>query len=883
MKTQDIRETFLDYFASKNHKVVKSSPLLPQDDPTILFTNAGMNQFKNVFLGLEKRTYSRAASVQKCMRVSGKHNDLETVGQTSKHHTFFEMLGNFSFGDYFKSEAIAFAWELLTEVYRLPEPSLYATVYEEDDEAYAIWREEIGLAVDRVFRLGKEDNYWSMGETGPCGPCSEVHYDLGGTALEAGDPEALIRAGSDRFSELWNLVFMQFNQDEQGNIEPLPSPSVDTGMGLERMAAVLQGKLSNYDTDVFMPIITALGELTGMELPAGDATDVPVRIIADHIRAIVFLLGDGIMPANDGRGYVLRRLLRRAFRAGHALGLEEAFLFRLVGDVCDIMKDAYPELLVSAEYIANVCQSEEDRFAFTLHSGLKVFQSHVSDAKEAGLSTLPGASAFKLYDTFGFPLDLTRELAAEQELSVDEASFQEELERQRDRARQAWKGEERQREMQAYEPLKSLVTDFVGYDSDSVAEATVLALMVDGEKVAELKEGERGEVFLKETPFYAEAGGQIGDTGSLKNPHFSALVENTSLPIPELISHTVHVLNGSLKVGDIVEAAVDTSQRQSVRKNHTATHLLHAALRTILGDHVKQAGSLVAPDRLRFDFTHFSPLSDKEKRAIEDMVNAKVQEALPVTTETMSLDEGLSSGAVAIFEEKYREEVRVVSVEGFSRELCGGVHARNTGEIGLFKIVAESSIAAGMRRIEALTGKAALQHVQASEALLDDVQSTLNSSRGELISQVERLKRQLKEGEKQVKSLRQKIANRDFQDEAEEIFEVDGIRVLTKRVEAVQMAELRQLADALKQRLGSGVVVLGGESEGRALLVAAVSKDLTDRVRADAIIRGIAPHVEGGGGGRPDFAQAGGPHAAGVEKAIQAVPDVLDKITPKGD
>ena len=882
MKTQEIRETFLDYFARNDHKVVKSSPLLPQDDPTILFTNAGMNQFKNVFLGLEKRTYSRAASVQKCMRVSGKHNDLETVGQTNKHHTFFEMLGNFSFGDYFKSEAIAYAWELLTEVFGLPVAALYATVYEDDDEAYSIWREEIGLPADRVFRLGKEDNYWSMGETGPCGPCSEVHYDLG-AGLEAGDPEALIRSGSERFSELWNLVFMQFNQDERGGVEPLPSPSVDTGMGLERMAAVLQGKPGNFDTDVFMPIITALGEMTGRELPAGDASDVPVRIIADHVRAIVFLLGDGIMPANDGRGYVLRRLLRRAFRAGHALDLEEAFLFRLVGVVCDIMKDAYPELLVSAEYIANVCQSEEDRFASTLSSGLRVFQNHVEESRKTGQAALSGASAFKLYDTFGFPLDLTRELAAEQGLSVDEQAFQDELERQRERARRAWKGEERQREMQAYEPLKGLDIQFKGYDSDVVSETTVLALMAEGRQVPELREGERGEAFLKETPFYAEAGGQVGDSGSLKNPHFSALVENTFLPIPEIISHSVHVLNGSIKVGDKVDAAVDSAQRQAVRKNHTATHLLHAALRTILGDHVKQAGSLVSPDRFRFDFTHFSPLSDKEKQAIEALVNAKVQEAIPVRTEIMSLDEGLSSGAVAIFEEKYREEVRVVSVEGFSRELCGGVHARNTGEIGLFKITSESSIAAGMRRIEALTGKAALQFVQASESLLEEVQSTLNSSRGEILSQLEKLKQLLKEGDKQIKSLRQKIANRDFQDEAEETRDVGGIRALTKRLEGVEMSELRQLADALKQRLGSGVVVLGTESGGRALLVAAVSKDLTDRVKADDIIRDISPLVKGGGGGRPDFAQAGGSHAAGLDSALQAVYGVLEKITPKGD
>ncbi len=877
MKTQDIREAFLDFFARKGHKIVKSSPLLPLDDPTLLFTNAGMNQFKSLFLGLEKRSYTRAASVQKCMRVSGKHNDLETVGKTHKHHTFFEMLGNFSFGDYFKTEAIAFAWELMTAVFRLPESLLYATVYREDEEAFRIWRQEVGLPDDKIFRMGKDDNYWSMGETGPCGPCSEIHFDLG-PEYEAGEPEALIRSGSERFVEIWNLVFMQYNQTADGAVEPLPSPSVDTGMGLERLAAVLQGKSSNFDTDLFAPLIASIGEKIGRELPAGDDTDIPVRVIADHVRAVAFLIGDGIMPANDGRGYVLRRLIRRAYRAGNALGLEDPFLFDLIGVVADIMKDAYPELLNSADYIANVCRSEEKRFAATLASGLKVFQQVVSEIRGKGMMEVVGDRVFMLYDTFGFPLDLTRELAEEQGMTVDEPGFHKELEAQRRRARQAWKGEEHQKAVQAYEPLKELGTRFVGYEKERLPEALVSALMRDGGQTDRLKAGEQGEVFLTETPFYAEAGGQVGDTGILKNPHFSALVENTVSPIPNLISHRVKVLSGSLRVGDRVEAAVEASQRRAIRKNHTATHLLHASLRLILGDHVKQAGSLVAPDRLRFDFTHFSGLTSSELHAIEAQVNDKVQESIPVQIEITSLEEGIASGAMAIFEEKYREDVRVVIIDEFSRELCGGVHARNTGEIGLFKIVSEGSIAAGMRRIEAVTGAAAIGHVQDREDLLDDVMQALNVPSGELLLQLERMKKMLRENEKEIKSLRQKIVNRDFQAEEEQVRKIAGISVLTKRVEGLNMSELRQLADVLKQRLGTGIVVLATVSGGKALLVSAVTKDLTEKVRADDIIRKISPLVGGGGGGRADFAQAGGTQPDQVNRALQESFTVLEDL-----
>ncbi|MFQ6037379.1 MAG: alanine--tRNA ligase, partial [Candidatus Aminicenantales bacterium] len=650
MRAQEIRETFLDFFAGKDHRIVKSSSLLPKDDPTILFTNAGMNQFKNTFLGLEKRTYKRAASVQKCMRVSGKHNDLEQVGKTNKHHTFFEMLGNFSFGDYFKKEAIAFAWELVTQKFRMPPDRLYATVYEEDDDAYGIWEKDIGLPEGRIFRFGKKDNYWAMGDVGPCGPCSEIHYDLG-EEVEPGSPDELIERGSDRFLELWNLVFMQFQQAEDGRLLPLPSPSIDTGMGLERVAAVLQGKKTNFDTDLFRPLIDAVCDLSRTEYPSGEQTDISVRIIADHVRAVTFLIGDGIMPANDGRGYVLRRLIRRAYRQGLFLGLEEPFLYRLVGVVVDLMKEAYPELLSSAEYISRVCLSEEKRFSMTLSTGLRSFQQFVSDVKARGEDVLPGEKVFKLYDTFGFPVDLSRELAEEYDIRVDEEGFYTELEKQRQRAREAWKGDAQQKERKIYERIKDLPSVFVGYDQDR-AEARVTAVLKNGRPVKSLSQEETGEIFLDTTPFYAEAGGQVGDTGILKTSHFSAVVTGTYYPLPEIIAHKVKVISGRVRVDETVEAIIDVSHRRALSKNHTATHLLHAALRQVLGDHVKQSGSLVSASRLRFDFTHFSPLEPAELKQIEGLVNEKIRDNIPVETKITTLEQGIKEGAVAIFEEK---------------------------------------------------------------------------------------------------------------------------------------------------------------------------------------------------------------------------------------
>lgn len=876
MKVQEIRETFLNFFEKKNHKIVKSSSLLPKDDPTILFINAGMNQFKNTFLGLEERSYKRAASVQKCMRVSGKHNDLEQVGKTNKHHTFFEMLGNFSFGDYFKKEAIEFAWELITEIYQIKKERIFISVYDEDEEAFRIWKEGIGVSSDRIFRFGKKHNYWAMGETGPCGPCSEIHYDID-SAVEKGSPHTLIERGSDRFLELWNLVFMQYDQDKKGRLHPLPSPSIDTGMGLERLAICLQGKKSSFETDLFASLIEAVCNLAQREFPSDKEGDTAVRIVADHIRAITFLIGDGIMPSNEGRGYVLRRLIRRAYRHGNLIGLEEPFLYKLVGVVSDSMKDAYPELLSSVHYISKLCLGEESRFASTLASGLRTFHQYVEETKRKKRRTLPGPRLFKLYDTYGFPLDLSRDLAAEQGLDVDEKNFQQELEKQRQRARMSWKGEAFQEGKDVYEKFKNLSVNFVGYEKQRISEAKVLAIIKRRALVSEIREGEKGEAVLDRTPFYAEAGGQVGDMGILKNPHFSAVVQNTYCPIPDLIIHEIEVLSGKIRVNEKVEASIDIAQRAAISSNHTATHLLHASLRQVLGDHVKQAGSLVSPLRLRFDFTHFSALTPLELRQVESLVSEKIREGIRVKTEITTLEQGLNAGAVAIFEEKYGEKVRMVTIDEFSKELCGGVHVQSTGEIGLFKIISESGIAAGMRRIEALTGEEALRYIQESEDLLDEIQDALNATKKEILPQIDRLKASLKEKEMECKALRQKMTSMRYQKEEEDIKKIKGISVIVKRVEGLTNAELRGLADALKQKLGSGIVILATASDKKIFFVASVSKDLTQRFKADAFIKKIAPAIGGGGGGRPDFAQAGGTKPEKLDRILKSISRELER------
>ncbi|MCX6571573.1 MAG: alanine--tRNA ligase [Candidatus Aminicenantes bacterium] len=883
MKAQRVRETFLQYFADRGHKVVRSSPLLPKDDPTILFTNAGMNQFKSLFLGLEKRSYKRAATVQKCMRVSGKHNDLETVGRTAKHHTFFEMLGNFSFGDYFKREAVGFAWELVTGVFGLPADRLYATVYLDDDEAFRIWADEVGVPKKRIFRYGKKDNFWAMGDTGPCGPCSELHYDLG-EDIEPGDPFALIEKGSDRFLELWNLVFMEFDQDEKGVLRPLPSPSIDTGMGLERMAAVVQGKRSNFDTDLFAPLIESASELAKREYPAGDEGDVSIRIIADHIRAVTFLICDGVTPANDGRGYVLRRLIRRACRQGNLIGIDRPFLYGLVGRVGDIMKDAYPELLVSVEYISKVCLSEEERFSFTLSSGLRYFDQVVRETRDQGGAVLPGDKIFKLYDTFGFPLDLSQELAREKSLTVDEPGFGRELEEQKQRARLSWKGDAKRKEKLAYEVFKDLKVRSRVHEAGALMDIRVTGLLKDGRRTEVLRAGETGEVILEETPFYAEAGGQVGDTGSLKGARFSAIVENAFYIMPEIVAHGVKVLSGEAREGDRVDAAADLVRRQAISNNHTATHLLHAALRQVLGDHVKQAGSLVAPTRLRFDFTHFAALSREELKRVEEIVNEKVRADIPLETRTTSIEEGIREGAMAIFEEKYGESVRVVGIGDFSKELCGGVHVHATGEIGVFKILSETSVASGMRRIEAVTGEGAYLYIRELEDLVSGLEKGLGVSRKDLPTRVDKLLSRAEELERENRGLRKKMAagtgaERSSVDGRTAVkTTVKGVNVHVQRIDGLTIAELRDMADSLKQKMASGVVVLGAAGPDKAFVVVSVTKDLTVRIQACALIKEIAPVIGGGGGGRPDFAQSGGSRIGELDNALGLIPGLVERL-----
>jgi alanyl-tRNA synthetase len=884
MKAQRVRETFLQYFADRGHRIVRSSPLLPKDDPTILFTNAGMNQFKNVFLGLEKRGYNRAATVQKCMRVSGKHNDLETVGRTAKHHTFFEMLGNFSFGDYFKKEAVAYAWDLVTRVFGLPAERLYATVYLDDDEAYRLWAGEVGVPKDRIFRYGKKDNFWAMGDTGPCGPCSELHYDLGAD-IEPGDPFSLIEKGSDRFVELWNLVFMEFDQGEDGVMRPLPSPSIDTGMGLERMTAVVQGRRSNYDTDLFLPLIESAAGMARREYPAGDEGDVSLRIIADHVRSATFLIGDGVSPANDGRGYVLRRLIRRAFRQGNLVGIDRPFLFELVGRVADIMKDAYPELMTSAAYISKVCLAEEERFAYTLSSGLRYFDQVVRETREKGDTVLPGGQIFRLYDTFGFPLDLSQELAREKALSVDEAGFARELEEQKQRARLSWKGEAKRKEKQIYDEFKDLKVRTRVHEAAELADVLVLGLLKDGRRTAVLAADESGEIILEETPFYAEAGGQVGDTGTLKGPKFSALVGNASYATPDVVVHAVKVLAGEVREGDRVDAVPDLVRRQATSNNHTATHLLHAALRLVLGDHVRQSGSLVSPARLRFDFTHFAPLTREEVRRVEEIVNDRIRADITLATRETTLEEGIRGGATAIFEEKYGETVRVVGIGDFSKELCGGVHVHATGELGLFKIVSEASVAAGMRRIEAVTGEGATRYVLELEDDLAVLEGSLGVARRDLPARVDKLQARIHELEKEARELRKKIivgaggiASTAGLGSPAVANSVKGIAVHVQRLDGLTMAELREKADDLKSKLQSGIVVIGSAAEGKAFIVASVTRDLTGRIQAGAIIKELAPVIGGGGGGRPDFAQSGGPGTAELDRALGLVPDLVERL-----
>ena len=864
MKSAEIRQRFLDYFERNGHQVVASSPLVPANDPTLLFTNAGMVQFKDVFLGLEKRPYNRAASSQRCVRAGGKHNDLENVGYTARHHTFFEMLGNFSFGDYFKREAIRYGWEFLTEDLGLPGERLWVTIYEEDDEAAEIWLEEIGVSPEQFRRLGADSNFWAMGDTGPCGPCTEIFYDHGPDV--PGGPPGSPDEDGDRFVEVWNLVFMQYERAADGSMKPLPKPSVDTGMGLERIAAVMQGTYNNYQIDLFQSLMKAAAEATGVKVQESPS----LRVIADHIRACAFLIVDGVLPSNEGRGYVLRRIIRRAIRHGYKLGQQEPFFHRLVGTLDKEMGEAYPEISKARERVEQVLLKEERRFAETLDQGMGMLEDAIDGLKG---KVIPGETAFKLYDTYGFPLDLTADIARERGLRVDESGFSKAMEAQRERGRAASVfGANESMALAASlqaDGVEIPETEFTGYDQAS-AEARVGLIVVDGKPAASAAEGDQATVFLDRTPFYAESGGQVGDTGTLFSDHFRMEVTDTQ-KVGKAHGHIGRIVAGQLSVGDTVTAAIDTDRREAIVLNHSATHLLHAALREVLGEHVTQKGSLVAPDRLRFDFSHNEPVTAEELQRIESLVNDQIRLNAEAETALMDFDEAVAAGAMALFGEKYDSRVRVLRIGDFSTELCGGTHVTRAGDIGMLKITSETGIAAGVRRIEAVTGDGALAWVRAGETALSRIADMVRGSREEAEDKVRHLLDRSRQLEKEVRQLKATLASGQGSDLAERATDVDGIKVLAARVDGADPKALREAVDRLKQRLGTAVVVLGSVEDDKARLVAGVTKDVTDRVKAGALVGEIAPLVGGRGGGRPDMAQAGGSDPGGLDAALERV------------
>ncbi|HYR90148.1 MAG TPA: alanine--tRNA ligase [Terriglobia bacterium] len=875
MNSNEIRRRFLKFFEDRGHTVVKSSSLIPAQDPTLLFVNAGMNQFKDVFLGREQRSYNTAASSQKCVRAGGKHNDLDNVGHTRRHQTFFEMLGNFSFGAYFKKEAIDYAWTLLTKEFKLPADRLWITVFREDNEAAEIWATGPGVARDRIVRLDEKDNFWQMGDTGPCGPCSEIHYDLGAEASELGHTNCAFPCDCGRYVEIWNLVFMQFDRDKEGHLSPLPKPSIDTGMGLERMASVLQGKISNYETDLLRPIIDQACEILNVEYGASAASDTSLRIIADHVRAATFLISDGVIPSNEGRGYVLRKIMRRGIRQGTLLGYKEPFLYQLSGYVAEMMKEAYPDLVNTREYVARVIKTEEERFAAMVTVGLQKLEEVIGQAAKSGKNVITGIEIFKLYDTYGFPLDFTKEIADEKSMQLDMEGFEAELEKQRERARQSWKGDEA-----AVSPLYQKFvekggTPFLGYQAIQ-STSRVVGILINGALASSVQgHGTSAEVILNETPFYAESGGQVGDTGTLTSPNGVAQVENTYAPVRGVIVHKIRMEFGKLEVDGEVLAHVDEERRRRIAANHTGTHILHAVLRETLGTHVKQAGSLVAPDRLRFDYTHFAPLTDREIEEIEQKINQIVFRNLAVETKVMEINQAVSAGALAFFGEKYQQQVRVVSIPEVSMELCGGTHTKMTGDVGLFKIVGESSIASGIRRIEALTGFGTYLRLEEDEELIQELSQTLRAPRSELVRAIGRLIDQQRQMENELGSLKRRAAHSQVGDLAGTPNNVKGVAVISRKVEGVDASMLREVAENTGAKIGSGVVVLGLASHGKASLVAVVSEDLQKRLHAGKIIKRVAELVGGSGGGRPDFAQAGGKDAENLEGALQAVYNIV--------
>ncbi len=854
----ELRKKFIEYFAGRGHSVVPSASLVPRNDPTLLFTNAGMVPFKNVFLGQESRGYTRAVSAQKCVRAGGKHNDLEMVGRTARHHTFFEMLGNFSFGDYFKKDAIAYGWEFLTGVVGLSAERLYVSVYKDDDEAYQIWQKDIGLAANRIYRLGEKDNFWAMGNTGPCGPCSEIYIDQG-EALGCGQPTCEVGCDCDRFLEIWNLVFMQYNRDEAGKMTPLPNPCIDTGMGLERLAAVVQGETSNYHSDLLMDIIRHVAQVTGRPYGQDHETDVSIRVITDHARATAFLIGDGVLPSNEGRGYVLRRIMRRALRHGKLLEQKAPFFHKVTDRVAEIFRETYPELETNAAFIHRVVENEEENFSTTLTFGLQRLEEIVEKVKKENLASIPGEEIFKLYDTFGFPVDLVQETARDNHLGLDMDGFDRTMQVQKDKAMASWKGSGEKTVAPFYKEFvkKSPATVFEGYGATH-GEGVVLALIKDQTPVDAARAGDEVDVLLDRTPFYGESGGQVGDSGWAFNDHVHLEVKDAVKPVPELILHKARVASGALKPGDRLTLEVDAEKRGGTALNHSATHLLHAALREVLGDHVKQAGSLVEPGRLRFDYTHFSPLSEREKNRLETLVNDKVRENLAVETGEMSVDEALKEGAMALFGEKYGDRVRVVTVPGFSKELCGGTHIRQTGDIGLFKITSEGGIASGVRRIEAVTGQAACDAVQHEFETLHAIRSLLKVQPDEELARLKKLLEKGREMEKEIAQLKEKLVSGKGSGMEDGMRQIGDTRVLIQKLDGVDQKTLRIFIDNAKNKLGSGVVVVGSSAGGKVMLAAGVTDDLTGRYQAGKIIKEIAGIVGGSGGGRADMAQAGG-------------------------
>jgi alanyl-tRNA synthetase len=856
MTSNELREAFLAFFQDHGHEVVASSPLVPGNDPTLLFTNAGMVQFKDVFLGDDKRNYSTAASSQRCVRAGGKHNDLENVGYTARHHTFFEMLGNFSFGDYFKREAIQYAWDFLTKTLGLPEERLWVTVFEDDDEAADIWLKEMKVDPTRFSRLGAKDNFWAMGDTGPCGPCSEIFFDHGEDV--AGGPPGSPDEDGDRYVEVWNLVFMQFDRSADGTLTPLPKPSVDTGMGLERIAAVMQQVHSNYQIDLFAHLIQATADVLGVKNDGSSS----LNVIADHIRACSFLIVDGVLPGNEGRGYVLRRIIRRAIRHGKKLGTDDLFFHKLVAPLVKEMGDAYPELTKAQAHVEKVLAKEETRFAETLDQGMEILESAIADLDG---KQLPGDVVFKLYDTYGFPVDLTADIARERDLSVDEKGFEEAMDAQRERARASSKFG-----VAGSDELKvDSQTEFLGY-AGTEGTSEVLALFRDGAAVDKLDDGDEGAVVLASTPFYAESGGQIGDTGILVSDRTLFRVDDTQKSGDANV-HFGSMEQGQLKLGDTLEAVVDAERRQAIRLNHTATHLMHAALRQVLGDHVTQKGSLVAPDRLRFDFSHYEGVTSEQLQEIEDLVNAEIRKNLAADTNLMTYDDAIDSGAMALFGEKYGDKVRVLRLGNFSVELCGGTHVERTGDIGVFKITHEGGVASGVRRIEAVTGSGALAWIDANQRTLTDLAGMLRSTPEQAAAKVEQLLRHNKDLEKKLATAKHALITGQASDHEDNVHEIGGIKVVASRMDGVDAKALREAVDRVKNTLGNAVVVLGSVDDGKVRLAAGVTRNNTDRIRAGDLIKPVAEQVGGKGGGRPDFAQAGGTDASKLDSALESV------------